>query len=213
MPTLTPSNRSAAGRTGETDRRRLLSSSDRVIAWRFRRTRLGAVRYSLLVVGFTSLVGCATGTDPKLYAELRALRPEGYGAMAYGLATACRPGSCAAAQRNYHGQFLAILRKYRYPLHPLANSVFAYAQAVAARVDGNELSPAHADSVIQEFRIRVDAEIDRLNAIQAQTDAAYWSAFWQMQNALIQQQATTSRTKPIHCTTTGSGALATTVCH
>jgi hypothetical protein len=170
--------------------------------------RLMAIVFGAVLV---ALSGCAAKVDPAFYTDIKALRPEGSGISNYGLATDCRPGNCVAAQRSYHAQFLAINAKYRDPVSPLAlNNLFPFAEAVAGRIDANEISVPAGEVMIQDMRVRVNQELNKLRAMQAQADAARWSAFWQSQ-AL--QQQTLNLMRPIQCTTMMAGQLATTTCH
>ncbi len=169
-------------------------------------------RFLALVLGAVLLAGCSTAkVNLAFFTEVKALRPDGSGITNYGLATTCRPGSCLSAQRAYHTEFLAINAKYGNPVSPLAlNNLFPYAEAVAGRIDANEISLPAGETMIQEMRVHVNQELAKLSAMQAQADAARWSAFWQSQAV---QQQTLNLMRPIQCTTMMAGQLARTTCH
>src|SRR5262245_33350599 len=133
---------------------------------------------SPLLLALLVISGCATNrATPEYFAEIKALRPEGYGTTNYGLATACAVGTCRQAQREYHDRCNAIRDRYGLPVPPVFSPLLPYAEAVAARVDNGEISMAQAEALIQEMRARLTSESARIRAAEAQVDATYWSAF------------------------------------
>lgn len=170
-------------------------------------------RFVGLVVIPALLGGCAPRVDPAFFTDIKALRPSGYGNTNYGLATECRPGACLGAQREYHQRYLVIVNKYGVSaLAAYTAAIFPYAEAVAARIEAAEISPAQGEAMVQEFRLRANAEIARVRAVQEQTDVARWSAFWGAQTYFLQQQAIRNQMRPIRCTTGNFGTISTTSC-
>jgi hypothetical protein len=162
---------------------------------------------SLLLLAVFVVAGCATSRPtPEYFREIKALRPEGYGTTNYGLAAACAAGTCRQAQREYHERYMASRARYGVPVPPVFAPILPYAEAVAARVDNGEITTAQAEALIQEMRARLVAEAEKIRAAQAQVDAIYWSTFWSQQSRMPSM-------RPIQCTTTYIGRVATTNCY
>jgi uncharacterized coiled-coil protein SlyX len=104
---------------------------------------------------------------------------------------------------------MAVREKYDVVMPPIFSPLLPYAEAVAARVDGGEISVAQAEALIQELRAKITAEDARLEAMRAQADAVHWATFWQSFNTTQQQQSL----RPIYCTTSYVGRMATTQCY
>jgi hypothetical protein len=52
------------------------------------------------------------------------------------------------------------------------NNFLPYSEAVAARIDANEISVVEGEVTIQDMRIRANQENEKLKAMRAQADAA-----------------------------------------
>jgi hypothetical protein len=158
----------------------------------------------MIALGACGLVSCAS--DPgrptgraAYHQELKTLRPQGSGETGYGLAN-CTPGACLEAQRGYHAAIRTIQDRYGFPYDTYTGALFAHAEAMAEQVDRGEVSPAQADAFIQDVRVRLNAERQRLDSLERQERAT-------------QQRRTQPPRRPLRCETLRVGMMWETTCH
>jgi hypothetical protein len=127
----------------------------------YKTMRITATLITFVVLCFVTADAIAQDRTAELFADIRALRPEGFGRSNYGLASSCRPGGCAEAQRVYHARIRQILSNYGVTGETGFDRLFPYAESLAARVDQGGLTPEKADALIQQFRADLNAEAER----------------------------------------------------